>query len=430
MDTLTILGGTMLLMILIGVPIYMVLIGSTILALVSAANLPLAIVHESLFEGLNSFALLAIPVFVVAGSLMERGGITTQIVDVVKQITGRIHGGLGITTILACTFFAAISGSGPGTVAAVGTLLIPSMIRNGYSPRYAAAAASSGGTIGILIPPSNPLIIYGIMGNVSITSLFTAGFVPGFMVAFCMSMTAWLIARRQGFSGDSEQPPFDGMLFLKTCARNSMSLLTPIIILGSIYSGICTPVEASVVAVLWAFFVGGVVNRQLTWRKVYESFLDGAMLCGVVLLIVGSSTLFGKLLTYEQVPLRLAQMFLAFSQSKVVIILLILVMLLILGMFLETLATLIILVPVLMPVVTQLGIDPVHFGIFLVLTNEVALLSPPLGVNLFVSSKIADIPVESVVIGILPYIAVLIACTLIVAFIPEVSLFLPRLFGY
>ena len=430
MDTLTILGGTMLLMILIGVPIYMVLIGSTILALVSAANLPLAIVHESLFEGLNSFALLAIPVFVVAGSLMERGGITTQIVDVVKQITGRIHGGLGITTIMACTFFAAISGSGPGTVAAVGTLLIPSMIRNGYSPRYAAAVASSGGTIGILIPPSNPLIIYGIMGNVSITSLFTAGFVPGFMVAFCMSMTAWLIARRQGFSGDSEQPPFNLALFLKICARNSMSLLTPIIILGSIYSGICTPVEASVVAVIWAFFVGGVVNRQLTWRKIYESFLDGAMLCGVVLLIVGSSTLFGKLLTYEQVPLRLAQMFLAFSQSKVVIILLILVMLLILGMFLETLATLIILVPVLMPVVTQLGIDPVHFGIFLVLTNEVALLSPPLGVNLFVSSKIADIPVESVVIGILPYIAVLIACTLIVAFIPEVSLFLPRLFGY
>lgn len=430
MDTLTILGGTMLLMILIGVPIYMVLIGSTILALVSAANLPLAIVHESLFEGLNSFALLAIPVFVVAGSLMERGGITTQIVDVVKQITGRIHGGLGITTIMACTFFAAISGSGPGTVAAVGTLLIPSMIRNGYSPRYAAAAASSGGTIGILIPPSNPLIIYGIMGNVSITSLFTAGFIPGFMVAFCMSMTAWLIARRQGFSGDSEQPPFNLMLFLKTCAHNSMSLLTPIIILGSIYSGICTPVEASVVAVIWAFFVGGVVNRQLTWRKIYESFLDGAMLCGVVLLIVGSSTLFGKLLTYEQVPLRLAQMFLAFSQSKVVIILLILVMLLILGMFLETLATLIILVPVLMPVVTQLGIDPVHFGIFLVLTNEVALLSPPLGVNLFVSSRIADIPVESVVVGILPYIAVLIACTLIVAFIPEVSLFLPRLFGY
>lgn len=430
MDTLTILGGTMLLMILIGVPIYMVLIGSTILALVSAANLPLAIVHESLFEGLNSFALLAIPVFVVAGSLMERGGITTQIVDVVKQITGRIHGGLGITTIMACTFFAAISGSGPGTVATVGTLLIPSMIRNGYSPRYAAAAASSGGTIGILIPPSNPLIIYGIMGNVSITSLFTAGFIPGFMVAFCMSMTAWLIARRQGFSGDSEQPPFNLMLFLKTCARNSMSLLTPIIILGSIYSGICTPVEASVVAVIWAFFVGGVVNRQLTWRKIYESFLDGAMLCGVVLLIVGSSTLFGKLLTYEQVPLRLAQMFLAFSQSKVVIILLILVMLLILGMFLETLATLIILVPVLMPVVTQLGIDPVHFGIFLVLTNEVALLSPPLGVNLFVSSRIADIPVESVVVGILPYIGVLIVCTLIVAFIPEVSLFLPRLFGY
>ena len=430
MDTLMVLGCTMLLMILVGVPIYMVLIGSTVLALVSAANLPLDIVHESLFEGLNSFALLAIPVFVVAGALMERVGITTQIVDVVKQITGRIHGGLGITTILACTFFAAISGSGPGTVAAVGTLLIPSMIRNGYSARYAAAAASSGGTIGILIPPSNPLIIYGIMGNVSITALFTAGFIPGFMVAFCMMTTAWFIAKRQGFRGDTDQPPFNAVVFCKTCARNSMSLLTPVIILGSIYSGVCTPVEASVVAVLWALFVGGIVNRQLTRHKIYEALLEGAMLCGIVLLIVGSSTLFGKLLTYEQVPLRLAQTFLAFSQSKTVIILLILIVLLILGMFLETLATLIILVPVLMPVVTQLGIDPVHFGIFLVLTNEVALLSPPLGVNVFVAARIANIPVESVVLGVLPYICVLLFCTFIIAFVPEVSLFLPHLFGF
>ncbi len=426
MDTLTVLGTSLLLLILVGVPVYMALMGATVIALLCAGTLPLEIIHEALFEGLNSFALLAIPIFVVAGSLMERGGITSQIIDTVKQLTGRIHGGLGITTILACTFFAAISGSGPGTVAAVGTLLIPSMIRNGYSPRYAAAASSSGGTIGILIPPSNPLIIYGIMGNVSITSLFTAGFAPGFMVAFFMSLTAWLMARKQGFSGDVSASPFNAVHFCKTCFRSLPSLLTPFIILGSIYSGICTPV----VAVVWAFFVGGLVNRQLTWSKIYQSFVDGAMLCGVVLLIVGSSTLFGKLLTYEQAPLRLAEAFLAFSQSKTVIMLLILALLLVLGMFLETLATLIILVPVLMPIVAQLGIDPVHFGIFLVLTNEVALLSPPLGVNLFVSSRIANIPVESVVIGILPYLGVLLLCTLLVAFIPEISLCLPRLLGY
>lgn len=430
MDMLTVLGTSLLLLILVGVPVYMALMGATVIALLCAGTLPLEIIHEALFEGLNSFALLAIPIFIVAGSLMERGGITSQIIDTVKQLTGRIHGGLGITTILACTFFAAISGSGPGTVAAVGTLLIPSMIRNGYSPRYAAAASSSGGTIGILIPPSNPLIIYGIMGNVSITSLFTAGFAPGFMVAFFMSLTAWLMARKQGFSGDVSASPFNAVHFCKTCFRSLPSLLTPFIILGSIYSGICTPVEASVVAVVWAFFVGGLVNRQLTWSKIYQSFVDGAMLCGVVLLIVGSSTLFGKLLTYEQAPLRLAEAFLAFSQSKTVIMLLILALLLVLGMFLETLATLIILVPVLMPIVAHLGIDPVHFGIFLVLTNEVALLSPPLGVNLFVSSRIANIPVESVVIGILPYLGVLLLCTLLVAFIPEISLCLPRLLGY
>lgn len=430
MTPLTVLGIGLGLGILLGVPIYMVLIGATLAAIVSAGTLPLALVQEALFEGLNSFPLLAIPTFVVAGSLMERGGITNQIIDVVRQLLGHTHGGLGITTIMACTFFAAISGSGPGTVAAVGTLLIPAMIRNGYSPRYAAAAASSGGTIGILIPPSNPLIIYGIMANVSITSLFTAGFVPGFLVAFCMSMTAWAVARMQGFSGDRSQPPFNFVHFCRSCGRSLPSLLTPVIILGSIYGGFCTPVEASVVGVLWAFLVGGLITRQLTARGIWEAFLDGAMICGVVLVIVGASTLFGKLLTYGQVPQRLAVSFLAFSSSKTIVLLCILALLLVLGMFLETLATLIILVPVLMPVVVQCGIDPVHFGIFLVLTNEVALLSPPLGVNLFVSSRIAGISVESVVLGILPYLGALLICTLIVAFVPEISLWLPRLLGY
>ncbi len=341
-----------------------------------------------------------------------------------------MSGGLGITTILACTFFAAISGSGPGTVAAIGTLLIPSMLRQGYSPKYAASVASSGGTIGILIPPSNPLIIYGIIGNVSITGLFTAGFLPGFMIAFILIFTAWLLAKRENIQFDESVPAFKVSSFAKICFKNIFSLLTPFIILGSIYSGICTPVESSVVAVVWSLFVGGFILKGLSFKKLYDSVLDGVVLCGVVLIIVGASTLFGKILTIEQAPLRLAEALLAFSQNKYIILLLILGMLFVLGMFLETLATLIIVVPVLLPVVTSLGVDPIHFGIILVVSNEIALLTPPLGVNLFVSSKIANISVETASLGVLPYILVLILCALLVTFVPQISLFLPKLLGY
>ncbi len=430
MDTMSLLISSMFVLILIGVPIYMVLISSTLISLFAFSTLPLSVVHNSLFEGLNSFPLLAIPCFVVAGTIMEKSGVTGQIIDVVKILVGRMSGGLGITTILACTFFAAISGSGPGTVAAIGTLLIPSMLRQGYSPKYAASVASSGGTIGILIPPSNPLIIYGIIGNVSITGLFTAGFIPGFMIAFILIFVAWLLAKKENIQFDENIPAFKLSSFAKICLKNIFSLLTPFIILGSIYSGICTPVESSVVAVVWSLFVGGFILKGLSLRKIYDSVLDGVVLCGVVLIIVGASTLFGKILTIEQAPLRLAEALLNFSQNKYVILLLILSMLFVLGMFLETLATLIIVVPVLLPVVTSLGVDPIHFGIILVVSNEIALLTPPLGVNLFVSSKIANISVETASMGVLPYIAVLILCALLVTFIPQISMFLPKLLGY
>ena len=275
-------------MFLLGLPIFMSLIISSVVAILAGGDiLPLSVIHNSLFDGLNLFPLLAIPCFVVAGTLMEFGNITQQIVDVVKQLVGRVYGGLGITTILACTFFAAISGSGPGTVAAVGTILVPAMVRNGYSKDYASAAASSGGTIGILIPPSNPMIIYAILGNLSVTAMFTAGFIPGFIVAFAMIMTAYLLAKRNGFKGDENAAPFNMKFFLRSCGNAGFALATPFIILGSIYTGWATPVEASVVAIVWALFVGIVINRVLRPRHIYRALLEGAMTCGAVLLIVG-----------------------------------------------------------------------------------------------------------------------------------------------
>ena len=421
----------MVVMFLLGMPIFMGLIISAASALLFSDILPLSIMHNSLFDGLNLFPLLAIPCFVVAGSLMEFGNITNQIVDVVKMIVGRMHGGMGITTILACTFFAAISGSGPGTVAAVGTILIPAMIRNGYSKDYAAAAASSGGTIGVLIPPSNPMIIYAILGNLSVTAMFTAGFIPGFLVAFIMCSTAYFIAKKNGFAGDADAPPFSfAALMKKVCGRAFFALMTPVLILGSIYTGWATPVEASVVGIVWALFVGIIINRALRWEHIYKSLLEGAMICGGVLLIVGASTLFGKILTYEEAPQRLVELVLGISTNPNVVLLMIIAVLYLLGMFMESLATIIILVPVLLPVILKLGIDPIHFGIILVITNNVAMLTPPLGVNLFVSARITPISVERVSIAVLPYIAALTVAILIVTFFPSIATWLPYTLGY
>lgn len=414
---------------LLGVPIFMSLAIAAAVTLLSGDVLPMSVIHNSLFDGLNLFPLLAIPCFVVAGTLMEYGNITQQIVDVVKQMVGRMHGGLGITTILACTFFAAISGSGPGTVAAVGTILIPSMIRNGYSREYASAAASSGGTIGILIPPSNPMIIYAILGNLSVTAMFTAGFLPGFLVAFTMIMTAWLLARKNNFRGD-EGEAFEWRRFVRSCRKCFFALMTPFIILGSIYSGYATPVEASVVAILYALFVGIVINRALRWEHINKALLEGAMVCGGVLLIVGASTLFGKILTFEEAPQKLTALVMGISKDPYVVLLMIIAVLYLLGMFMETLSTIIILVPVLLPMILELGIDPIHFGIILVVTNNVAMLTPPLGVNLFVASRIGGVSVERLSVAVLPYLAALTASILVLTFIPSISTFLPDLLGY
>jgi C4-dicarboxylate transporter, DctM subunit len=428
-STLTIVLVTLAVLFLLGMPIFMSLAISSIAALLFGGYLPMSVVHNSVFDGLNIFPLLAIPCFVIAGTIMEYGNITNQIVDVVKQLVGRMHGGLGVTTVLACAFFAAISGSGPGTVAAVGTLLVPAMIRCGYSKEYAGSVSSSGGTIGILIPPSNPMIIYSILANVSITAMFTAGFIPGFIVAFAMSFTAWLIARKHGFRGDEDMPPFNLVVFLHSCRKGFFSLITPLVILGSIYSGLCTTVEAAVLAVVYALFVAVVINRAMKLIHIYKALLEGAMLCGAVLIIVGTSTLFGKIMTYEEAPQRLAGAVLNISRNPEVILLMIIGVLIILGMFMETLSTIIVLVPVLMPMLNLVGIDPIHFGIILVITNEMALLTPPLGVNLFVASRISKTSVERLSIGVLPYLSALIVVVLLITFVPQIATILPYSLG-
>ncbi len=425
--TTTILIAGLIGSLLLGLPVFISLGIATFLALLSS-DIPLTMISQTLYQGVDQFPLLAIPCFILAGSLMEYGGITRQIIDVVSKPAGKMYGGLGIATILACMFFSAISGSGPGTVAAVGSLMIPAMIKQGYDRGYAGAVASSGGTLGILIPPSNPMIIYGVIANVSITGLFLAGTVPGLMIGLAHCLVAYYVARHLGFKGSGEE--FSWGDFLRTCWHSKWALAAPFVILGGIYTGVFTPVESSAVAVFYGLLVGGLVNRQLSMAKIFQALTDASMITGTVIIIVGTSTLFGQLLTFEQAPLKLSNLLLRISTNWFVVMLLLICAFYFLGMFMETLSTIIILTPVLLPVVTKMGVDPIHFGVIFVVTNEVAFLTPPLGVNLFVASKMANVTLERLSIHVLPHILAITICIIILTYFPMLSLWLPRLLGF
>ncbi|MFZ5945713.1 MAG: TRAP transporter large permease [Bacillota bacterium] len=411
---------------LLGVPIYAALGMATTIALL-LSDIPLSIIPLDLYKISAMFPLIAVPAFVFAGALMERGGMAQQIVDVASVAVGRVRGGLALVTIIGCMFFAAMIGSGPGTVAAMGALMIPSMVRHGYSKDYAAGVSATGGTIGILIPPSNPMIIYGVVGNVSISTLFMAGFIPGFMVGGSLMLTSYIIARKKGYRGSAEKYSFGD--FLRIVKRSFWSLMAPVIILGGIYAGIFTPVEASVIAVIYAFLVGAFITKKLRWQEIWDSFRLTNLTTGTVIIVVGVSLLFGRFVTMYQVPQKLAEVILGISTDPQVVLIMITLFLFFLGMFMETLATVVILTPVVLPLLKQIGVDPVHFGILLVMTNEVAMLTPPLGVNLFVAMGLTGLPLERMAKASLPFMLAVIVCVFLVLFFPEIPLFLPKLLG-
>ena len=408
---------------IVGCPIFVSLGVASTLALI-LTNIPMRIVALDMLKVMDMFPLLAVVGFIFAGALMEKGGMARQIVDVASLFVGRIRGGLGITTILGCLFFAAMIGSGPGTVAAMGSIMIPTMVRRGYSPEYAAGVCATGGTLGILIPPSNPMIIYGIIANTSIAALFTAGFVPGFMLGLMMMLMAYFLARRAGFTGTVDEDK--GAHFWPMFRKNFFSLMAPVIILGSIYAGICTPVEASVVAVFYALFVGTCITRELKIIQLWDAIKLTNVSAGSIIIVLGVSTLFGRIL---RIPHQLANAMITLTDNPYVILVLIGLLLLFLGMFMETLATIVILAPIFLPLITKVGIDPVFFGIFWVITNEVALLSPPLGVNLFIAQNLSGISFERVAKGAFPYMMLIICFIIMLILWQDLPLWLPRLTG-
>ena len=409
---------------IVGCPIFVSLGVASTLALI-LTNIPMRIVALDMLKVMDMFPLLAVVGFIFAGALMEKGGMARQIVDVASLFVGRIRGGLGITTILGCLFFAAMIGSGPGTVAAMGSIMIPTMVRRGYSPEYAAGVCATGGTLGILIPPSNPMIIYGVVANTSIAGLFMAGFIPGFVLTSLMCITAYCIAKKRGYQGTNEKCSIVGLC--KAIWDGKWALATPAIILGGIYWGVFTPTEAAEVGVLWTLFVGLFVYRKLTWKNISSALIRTSAFAGSATILVGVSMAFSRLLTLYHIPQTVGAFLGSISTDPTITLLLIAFFIFLCGFVADTLAMVVVLAPVFLPITNALGIHPIQLGILFVVCCETGFLTPPFGANLFITMKITDVKLEEVALRAFPYLLAMWLLIIVVAACPDFVMFLPRL---
>lgn len=399
---------------LLGVPIAFTIGASTLATLVMQGT-PLAVVPQQMFQGINTFALVAVPMFILTGDLMAQGAVSRKLVDFADSLFGFLKGGLSLVSVLAGMFFAAISGSGAATTAAVGSSLVPELKRKGYDPASAASLIAASGTIGVVIPPSVPMIIYAVIAQESVSDLFLAGFLPGLAMGLGLGGIALVQAHRR-------QYPHGSPLSLATIARTlraaSWGLMTPVIILGGIFSGIFTPSEAAVVAVVYALLVSLFVYRDLSLKDVYRVMIQSAITTSVIMLVIATSAVLSWTLSSAQIPAQIASSVLSLSTNPYIVLLLVVAVILLTGVFIETASALIILTPVLLPLVTQLGIDPVHFGLIIVVGLAIGMITPPVAINLYVASSVTQLPLERITRAILPYLLGLIGVLLLVVYVP------------
>ncbi len=419
-----ILFFTFLVFMLLGLPLFGV-IGLATLFSMAGMPFPMEFIPQNLYTGMDQFPLIATIGFVMAGFLMEPAGITGEIIEVAKRTVGSFTGGLAMVTILACMIFAALSGSGPATTAAIGSIMIPGMLSAGYKKGDASAVTATGGTLGILIPPSNPMIIYGVVANTSIAGLFMAGFIPGFVLTTAMCITAYIIARKNNYKGTGEK--FSFSLLCKAIWGGKWSLATPVIILGGIYGGVFTPTEAAEVGVLWTLFVGIFVYRKLTWKNISSALVRTSAFAGSATVLVGVSMAFSRLLTLYRIPQEVGSFLASISTDPTITLLLIALFIFLCGFVADTLAMVVVLAPVFLPITNSLGIHPIQLGILFVVCCETGFLTPPFGANLFITMKIIDVKLEDVAIRVLPYLLTIWGLIFIVAAFPQFVMFLPKI---
>jgi C4-dicarboxylate transporter DctM subunit len=397
-----------------GVPVAVAIGAGTMIAL-DQSGTPLLVMPQQMFQGINSFALVAIPMFILAGDIMSKGQVSQRLVALAEALLGFLRGGLSIVSVLAGMFFAAISGSGAATTAAVSSTLIPELQRKGYDPASAASLIAASGTIGVVIPPSVPMIIYAVIAQESVARLFLAGIIPG----IAMGVGLMAIALVQGYR---RAYPRGAAFSLRTIWRSFRAafwgLMTPVIILGGIFSGYFTPSEAAVIAVNYAIFVALFIYRDMTLRDLYHVLIRAGVTTAVIMIVISASAALSWALSSWQVPSAIANSVLGLSTNTWMLLALILLLILLTGIFIETASALIILTPILLPLAVQLGIDPVHFGIIIVVGLAIGMITPPVAINLYVASSVTGLGLERIARAVLPYLAVLVLVLVLIAYLP------------
>ena len=413
--------------VVLGIPIAISMgISSIVTILTCSSLLNVSYVVQGLVNGANNFSLLAIPLFCFAGELMGKGGISRRLVDCFNSLFGRKAGGLAIVTVCACMFFAAISGSGPATVVAIGGIMIPGMIKQGYDCGFVAGLTGLAGAIGIIIPPSIPMVVYGVAANVSVGDLFLGGVIPGFLIGFVLIGYSYFFAKKHNYV-IADTKKYTGKEILTIFWNAKWSLLVPVIILGGIYGGIFTPTEAAGVAVVYGFLVGTFLYKELKWKDFVDAARGAMLNTAVVMVLIGASSTFSRILTLEGIPELVANFLLSTFHSKVALLLVINVVLLIAGALIDCSSAIIILTPLLLPAVTELGMDPLHFGIMMIVNLGIGFVTPPVGPNLFLAMGIADSKLGDTTKQVLPMCGLCVIVVLLITFIPQIATFLPSL---
>ncbi|WP_344962445.1 TRAP transporter large permease subunit [Oceanisphaera sediminis] len=406
----------------LGVPIAFSLGLAGLTTVLGAGTLPVDYLAQIAFSSIDSFPIMAIPFFIAAGVFMGAGGLSRRLLALGDELVGALPGGMALASIMTCIFFASISGSGPATVAAIGSITIPAMIARGYDKYFSATVVACAGAIGVIIPPSNPFVVYGVSAQVSIGKLFIAGIIPGLIMGVALMVVAYLISKKHGWYGEVRERSLK--TFMSAAWQAKWALMVPVIVLGGIYGGIMTPTEAAAVAALYGLFVGLCIHKELTFASLWSSAQDAAGISSIIILLMAMATIFGNIMTIEQIPEFIADSILALTSNKIVILIMINIFLLWIGIFMEALAAIVILTPILLPLVIAVGVDPIHFGVMMVMNLAIGFITPPVGVNLFVASGIANVSIGGLAKSIWVYLLVMITVLMLVTYIPEISLFL------
>lgn len=415
------IGSALIALFALSIPIAVAIALTAVIGLYFFSSVPLQVVPQRMFVGLDSFPLMAVPFFILAGHIMSNGGIANRMVEFARSLVGGIQGGLACTCVVTCMMFAAISGSSVATTFAIGAILIPAMVARGYPPPMAASIQASSAELGIIIPPSVPLILYGVSTETSITQLFLAGFGPGLMIGLALIVMVIIWCRVKGYGaqdGDLRSPIWPAF-------RSAfLALLMPVIIIGGIYGGIFTPTEASAVAVLYGLFLGMVVYRTIKPSDLPRIFRESALSAGSIMLIIAAASILSFVIGRSGLASDIGAWAQHTFDNRYTFLFAINMLLLVVGMFIETSAAILILAPILAPIAIGFGIDPVHFGIVIVVNLALGMFTPPLGVNLFAAAQVAKLPVEQLFRFLLPPVLTIITCLMLITYVPMISLFL------